>query len=285
MSHLIAEIKGFTKAIRIPHLFGIVVVQFLTASYLIKTPNEVLLNWEFILLTASITMLAAAGYLINDYYDQKIDLINRPDRVVVGIHLRRRRALAAHMGSSILAIMIGLWIDQWLGIFNFFASFMLWLHSNYFRRVLLLGNIMVALMHVMIILVVALYFQVYNTYLLAYSLFAFVAIFIREVVKDLRGVKGDAAHGAETISVTWGIRTAKKLIYLSIFCGIIFMIYFLEGALPTNSGFYFLALLPFLGWFIYRIQSADTQSHYRTLKKSIDWIILSGILSIFLLHE
>ena len=285
MSHLIAEIKGFTKAIRIPHLFGIVVVQFLTASYLIKTPNEVLLNWEFILLTASITMLAAAGYLINDYYDQKIDLINRPDRVIVGIHLRRRRALAAHMGLSILAIMIGLWIDRWLGLFNFFASFMLWLHSNYFRRVLLLGNIMVALMHVMIILVVATYFQVYNTYLLAYSLFAFVAIFIREVVKDLRGVKGDAAHGAETISVTWGIRTAKKLIYLSIFCGIIFMIYFLEGALPTNSGFYFLALLPFLGWFIYRIQSADTQSHYRTLKKSIDWIILSGILSIFLLHE
>ena len=285
MSHLIAEIKGFTKAIRIPHLFGIVVVQFLTASYLIKTPNEVLLNWEFILLTASITMLAAAGYLINDYYDQKIDLINRPDRVVVGIHLRRRRALAAHMGLSILAIMIGLWIDRWLGLFNFFASFMLWLHSNYFRRVLLLGNIMVALMHVMIILVVATYFQAYNTYLLAYSLFAFVAIFIREVVKDLRGVKGDATHGAETISVTWGIRTAKKLIYLSIFCGIIFMIYFLEGALPTNSGFYFLALLPFLGWFIYRIQSADTQSHYRTLKKSIDWIILSGILSIFLLHE
>ena len=285
MSHLIAEIKGFTKAIRIPHLFGIVVVQFLTASYLIKTPNEVLLNWEFILLTASITMLAAAGYLINDYYDQKIDLINRPDRVIVGIHLRRRRALAAHMGLSILAIMIGLWIDRWLGLFNFFASFMLWLHSNYFRRVLLLGNIMVALMHVMIILVVATYFQVFNTYLLAYSLFAFVAIFIREVVKDLRGVKGDATHGAETISVTWGIRTAKKLIYLSIFCGIIFMIYFLEGALPTNSGFYFLALLPFLGWFIYRIQSADTQSHYRTLKKSIDWIILSGILSIFLLHE
>jgi len=285
VSHLIAEIKGFTKAIRIPHLFGIVVVQFLTASYLIKTPNEVLLNWEFILLTASITMLAAAGYLINDYYDQKIDLINRPDRVIVGIHLRRRRALAAHMGLSILAIMIGLWIDRWLGLFNFFASFMLWLHSNYFRRVLLLGNIMVALMHVMIILVVATYFQVFNTYLLAYSLFAFVAIFIREVVKDLRGVKGDATHGAETISVTWGIRTAKKLIYLSIFCGIIFMIYFLEGALPTNSGFYFLALLPFLGWFIYRIQSADTQSHYRTLKKSIDWIILSGILSIFLLHE
>ena len=285
MSHLIAEIKGFTKAIRIPHLFGIVVVQFLTASYLIKTPNEVLLNWEFILLTASITMLAAAGYLINDYYDQKIDLINRPDRVIVGIHLRRRRALAAHMGLSILAIMIGLWIDRWLGLFNFFASFMLLLHSNYFRRVLLLGNIMVALMHVMIILVVAVHFQVYSTYLLAYSLFAFVAIFVREVVKDLWGVKGDAIYGVETISVTWGIRTAKKLIYLSIFCGIIFMIYFLEGALPTNSGFYFLALLPFLGWFIYRIQSADTQSHYRTLKKSIDWIILSGILSIFLLHE
>ena len=285
MSHLIADIKGLTKAIRIPHLFGIVLVQFLTASYLIKVPNEVVLSWEFILLTVSITILGAAGFLINDYYDQKIDLINRPDRVVVGIHLRRRLVLAAHMGLSILAIMIGLWIELWLGLFNFFASFMLWLHSNYFRRVLLLGNIMVALMHVMIILVVAMYFQAYNTLLLAYSLFAYLAIFIREIVKDLRGVRGDATYGAETISVIWGIRAAKKFIYLSIFCGIICIIYFLDGKFPTNSGTYFLALMPFLVWFIYRIYTADTQSHYRTLKKSIDWIILSGILSIFLIHE
>ena len=222
-------------------------MQFLTASYLIKVPNEVVLSWEFILLTASITILAAAGFLINDYYDQKIDLINRPDRVVVGIHLRRRRALAAHMGLSILAIMIGLWIDLWLGLFNFFASFMLWLHSNYFRRVLLLGNIMVALMHVMIILVVAMYFQAYNTLLLAYSLFAYLAIFIREIVKDLRGVRGDATYGAETISVIWGIRAAKKFIYLSIFCGIIFIIYFLDGKFPTNSGTLFLSFIAFFG--------------------------------------
>ena len=75
------------------------------------------LSWEFILLTVSITILGAAGFLINDYYDQKIDLINRPDRVVVGIHLRRRLVLAAHMGLSILAIMIGLWIELWLGTF------------------------------------------------------------------------------------------------------------------------------------------------------------------------
>ena len=144
---------------------------------------------------------------------------------------------------------------------------------------------MVALMHVMIILVVAVYFEVYNTNLLAYCLFAFVAIFIREVVKNLREVKGDATHGAKTISVTWGLRAAKKLIYLSIFFAIIFIIYFLEDSLPTNLGIYFLVLLPVLGWFIFRIKSADTQSHYRVLKKSIDWIILSGILSIFLLHE
>ena len=111
-----------------------------------------LLTLEFILLTGSIMMLAAAGYIINDYFDQKIDLINRPDQVVVGIHLRRRRALIAHMGLSILAVMIGLWIDLWLGFFNFFASFMLWLHSSYFRRILLLGNILVGLMHVMVIL-------------------------------------------------------------------------------------------------------------------------------------
>ena len=172
MTQLISEIKGFIKAIRIPHLLGILVVQFLTALYIIKVPQEMLLHLEFILLTGSIMMLAAAGYIINDYFDQKIDLINRPDRVVVGIHLRRRRALIAHMGLSILAVMIGLWTDLWLGLLNFFASFMLWIYSSYFR-ILLLGNILVGLMHVMIILVVAVYFQIYNIYLLAYCLFTF----------------------------------------------------------------------------------------------------------------
>tara|TARA_B100000900_G_scaffold413693_1_gene438291 strand:+ start:1580 stop:2437 length:858 start_codon:yes stop_codon:yes gene_type:complete len=285
LTQLISEIQGFTKAIRIPHLLGIVVVQFLTALYIIKVPQEMLLNLEFILLTSSIVMLAAAGYIINDYFDQKIDLINRPDRVVVGIHLRRRRALIAHMGLSILAVMIGLWIDLWLGLLNFFASFMLWLHSSYFRRILLLGNILVGLMHVMIILVVAVYFQIYNIYLLAYCLFTFLVIFIREVVKDLRGIKGDAIHGAKTISVIWGIRTAKKLIYTSLVCAIILMTYFLEGSLNADSGIYFFVFLPILGWFIFRLRSADTQLHYRSLKKSIDWIILFGILSIFLLHE
>ena len=285
MTQLISEIKGFTRAIRIPHLLGIVVVQFLTALYIIKVPQEMLLTLEFILLTGSIMMLAAAGYIINDYFDQKIDLINRPDRVVVGIHLRRRRALIAHMGLSILAVMIGLWIDLWLGFLNFFASFMLWLHSSYFRRILLLGNILVGLMHVMIILVVAEYFQIYNIYLLAYCLFAFLLIFIRQVVKDLRGIKGDAIHGAKTISVIWGIRTAKKLIYIAVFCAVFLMTYFLEGSLSSDSGIYFLVFLPILVWFIFRLRSADTQSHYQTLKKSIDWIILFGILSIFLLHE
>ena len=285
MTQLISEIKGFIKAIRIPHLLGILVVQFLTALYIIKVPQEMLLHLEFILLTGSIMILAAAGYIINDYFDQKIDLINRPDQVVVGIHLRRRRALIAHMGLSILAVMIGLWTDLWLGLLNFFASFMLWIYSSYFRRILLLGNILVGLMHVMIILVVAVYFQIYNIYLLAYCLFTFLIIFIREVVKDLRGIKGDTIHGAKTISVIWGIRTAKKLIYTSLFCAIILMTYFLEGSFNVDSGIYFLVFLPLLGWFIFRLRSADTQAHYRSLKKSIDLIILFGILSIFLLHE
>ena len=130
LTQLISEIKGFIKAIRIPHLWGILVVQFLTALYIIKVPQEMLLHLEFILLTGSIMILAAAGYIINDYFDQKIDLINRPDQVVVGIHLRRRR-INTHMGLSVLAVIIGLWTDLWLGLLNFFASFMLWIYSSY----------------------------------------------------------------------------------------------------------------------------------------------------------
>ena len=62
--------------------------------------RQALLAPRFGLLVLAALLVAAAGYIINDYYDVKIDAINRPDRLVVGRVVRRRVAMLAHLVLS-----------------------------------------------------------------------------------------------------------------------------------------------------------------------------------------
>jgi len=52
---------------------------------------------DFFLLSLSTVMIAAAGYIINDYFDLKIDRVNRPDKIIVGKYIKRRIAMAPEL--------------------------------------------------------------------------------------------------------------------------------------------------------------------------------------------
>ena len=94
------------KASRIPNLLIISIAQLLTSWFILhETPD-----FRLALLVLSTLMVASGGYIINDYYDQKIDMINRPEKVVVGISLRRRHALMWHSFVSISGIVVGLFL-------------------------------------------------------------------------------------------------------------------------------------------------------------------------------
>ena len=86
-----SHIIGYLKFIRGINLFMVALTQYLTAIFLVGTKNswfEVLTDKGFVLMVSATVMITAAGYLINDYYDVKIDFVNKPDRVVVGKKLK-----------------------------------------------------------------------------------------------------------------------------------------------------------------------------------------------------
>ena len=78
-----------------------------------------------ILLVSSTVMITGAGYLINDYYDVKIDLVNKPKRVVVGKDLKRRWVIVGHTFLNLSAIAIGFKLSITIGLINFAAAFLL----------------------------------------------------------------------------------------------------------------------------------------------------------------
>lgn len=276
------DLVGFLIASRIPNLLVIGLTQYLAAYFLVghyPAKNSDIASLGFFLMALSTVMIAAGGYIINDYYDQKIDMINRPQRVVVGTILRRRLAMLAHLVLTLGGLTLGFSLDLKVGVLHLFSSFFLWYYSNFLRRIALIGNVIIAMLTGFTLLVVLVYLERHEVLVYAYSLFAMAIILIREVLKDIEDVKGDATFGCQSIPVIFGIRGAKLFIYFICIGSAGLLLFFLISVESWLVRYYFLGLVPIFFWFIYKLVKADRQKEYSSLVRFTDLIIFSGLVS------
>ena len=285
MKRLFHDIISFLKASRIPNLLVIGSAQYLAAIFLVSEyPDKYsnLTSFRFFILVVSTVMIAAGGYIINDYYDQKIDLVNRPHKVVVGTKLRRRKALFSHFLLTLGGISLGFMLDIKIGAIHILSSFFLWYYSNSLRRITLIGNIVIAFLTGITLLMVVVFLERSEVLIYAYALFAMAIVLIREVIKDMEDVKGDERFGIESIPVIFGIRGAKWFIYLVSIGSAGLLMYYLIKIDNWVVRFYFTALLPVFIYFLYRLIIADRQIHYKNLVRFTNVIIISGLISMIL---
>jgi len=100
--------------------------QLMTAYFLIETTHEglpILEDPNLYVLILTTVLVAASGYMINDYYDVKIDYINKPDEVVVGKNIKRRTVMLLHTFFNFAAISMGILLHPKVGAINFVAAF------------------------------------------------------------------------------------------------------------------------------------------------------------------
>lgn len=238
-----------------------------------------LFDVRLFLLSASTVMIAAAGYIINDYYDVKIDLINKPERVVIGKGITRRFAILFHTVLSAVGVAIGLLLGWKVGAINFFSATLLWWYSNNLKRQPFIGNFSVALLTGLSIWIVNILYQVTNIEVVIYSLFAFFMTLIRELIKDMEDLKGDHSFGCKTLPILWGIRKSKYWVYgeLAVFAIIVVMINDRYVVLPM---YYFVIFLFIpLVLLLIRLIRADTVKDFYNLSQFCKMIMLLGILS------
>lgn len=279
------DFVGFLRASRIPNLLIIGAAQYLTAIFLIGDyPHKYqhITSFSFFLMVTSTVMIAAGGYIINDYYDQKIDMINRPDRVVVGTLFRRRLAMLAHFVLSVGGISLGFFLDVRVGAIHVLSAFFLWYYSNFLRRLPLLGNLIISFLTGLTLLLVAVYLRDNAILVYVYAAFAMAIVLIREVIKDIEDVKGDAAFGCQSIPVIFGIRGAKFFIYLVCIGSALLLVSYLVAVQNWWVRYFFIALGPVFLWFIYLLIRADRQRDYAWLIRFTNVIIFSGLVSMIL---
>jgi 4-hydroxybenzoate polyprenyltransferase len=193
------------------------------------------LDLNFLLLILLVLLIAGAGNVINDYFDVKADRINKPEKLIIDKHIKRRWAIMFNWVFNIIGLLIAFYLSwitsNWfILIIAFVIINFLWFYSAIYKRKLFVGNILVALM----VGIVPIYVLIYNLPLDGYnltetarsgalftsevviiiSLVAFVINFLREIIKDIADIRGDLHLNARTVPIALGIKKTKIILII-----------------------------------------------------------------------
>jgi 4-hydroxybenzoate polyprenyltransferase len=274
------ELKYWLKVIRPINLIIICLTQFMAAYFLLHQQD--IFEVKFLLLVFSTVFIAASGNLINDYYDIKIDFINKPKDVIVGKHLKRRWVLFISVLLSVFGIGLGILISPAIAFINLISAFLLWFYSNQLKRLPFVGNLIIGILTGLSVLVVGVYFDRYENLLFIYALFAFYMTLIREIIKDIEDFSGDKQFGGKTLPIWLGIRKSKNIVFALIS---IFYINLTILSLRSDNliiygifGLFSLVMIRFTQLTF----KADTKRAFRSLSFYAKRIMIFGVLSMMI---
>lgn len=306
-------ISAFLRLVRLPNLIMIAVTQVL--FYFSIVPSYVgdtisILSYfrtqHYLLLILSSLLIAAAGNIINDYFDRNIDEINKPEKKIIDTLIKRRWAIVMHIVFSLIAILIGFYIDSqtpvfWLGMSNTICVFLLFAYSISLKKKLLVGNVLISLLTSWVIFVCflcyyrTLSFQGYEAFevqailrrfmriSILYAGFAFVVSLIREVVKDMEDIEGDKKYGCRTIPISWGIPASKVFVavWLVVLIGMISVVqvYVLQLGWYWSAAYSVVLIIAPLIWILRKLYQAQVPKDYHQLSTVIKLVMLAGLSS------
>ena len=303
---------AFFRLIRWPNLVFIALTQFLFYYIFIlggfraagpESALHILQPLLFSLLCLSSVLIAAAGYIINDYFDLNIDRVNRPDKLVVEKHIKRRSTIILHWMLSGIGILLGAMVSWKLHnlvvlLSHILCVGLLWFYSTTFKKKPLIGNVIISMLTAWVILILYVCEFRLNIFLdpahrrilsrlfkfaVLYAGFAFIISLIREVVKDIEDREGDLRYHCRTMPIVWGIRVSKVFagtwLVVLIASLIVVQFYVLQyGRWWIVLYSALLIILPLL-LLLRNLYAASAISDYHRLSGRIKLVMLTGILS------
>lgn len=304
--------KYFLKLIRAKNLLIILMTMIGVAYYLIKTNSFQKVDFHYLdyfLLIFSTMIIAAAGNVINDYFDVKADRINKPEKVIISKFMKPRWAILWHWTFNLVAFLIAVYLsvkyETLIFVFVHLLSInLLWFYSVQLKRKLIISNLIIAFLTALVPLLSVWFFKVLNessipfspyreeswsTYL-DYSFVYFLAIcafiqnFAREINKDIHDIQGDMVAHVESLPMKIGKVKAAYLTIILIQIPLILFIFgfYLFDWFQVNKVTMILLLLSgavnFTSALLYIIKKESTLTWINHLMK---WSMFFGLICLF----
>jgi len=170
-----------------------------------------LYEWSTWLLATLVITVMAAGYWVNDLYDYRIDLINKPERTFISIRISSKKVWTAWFIAWFFVLLFGFTLPIRMQILLQATWILLFLYARYFKRMPVVGNVVVASMAAALVLTASawLYILTFNTLCLA--IFSFQSTLLREIIKDMEDIKGDIRYSSKPSQYLSALRVPETL--------------------------------------------------------------------------
>ena len=270
--------------------------------------GEQLPGYMLLLIILATVLIAAGGYVINDYFDVKIDRINRPDEVIVTRSISKPAAMRLSMILSGIGIACGIAVavvlkSLTIGILFVLIPGLLWFYSSSYKRLFMIGNLIIALLAGVTPIVVAMtnvavlqlrYETIlpYTTlvhdiyaWLGGFALFAFLLTWIREIIKDMQDQMGDRELECHSMPVVLGEKWTKVFVtgLIVITLAIIGHLWWHILPFPTawtnlSTRYIALGIVTPLLCSVWLLWSAKIPSDYKVCQQVVKFTMLIGML-------
>jgi len=274
------------SVVRIYNILFIVLAQYLTSIFILSEKRlfEVILDYNLFLLIFCSTISIASGYIINNFYDQKKDIINKPVKYKIDDVVKSSTKLYFYFFLNFVVVFFSSMISFRAVIFFSVYIFFLWFYSHKLKRILFLGNLFYSLLTITPFFAILLYFKNIDLIIVAYALFLFFILLLKDVTKDLKNLVGDFTENYQTIPVVFGEDFSRIIISLITFVNVILIINLYINFSDGYMSIYYTISLILLLVFMIKLYKSKKVSDYLELHNILRLIIGLGVFSIILLE-
>jgi len=285
--HTIKKILSMFSVVRGYNIPIIALAQYLSAIFILapeKRALSVLLDFNLFIIVLASGLTIASGYIINNFYDSKKDLINRPNKSKIDRLVSQRTKLQVYFTINSVVALLAYLVSFRAAVYFSVYIFLIWFYSHKLKKHPIIGNLTASLLAILPFFAILLYYKNLYPQIFAHATFLFLLILIREIIKDLENIKGDIANDYRTIPVLFGEIAAKKIITALTIITIL-PIYLLVDKYDVGyMDIYFYLSLMVLIFFLYFLWKSNSKIQYIQLHLILKLLIVSGVFCIVLIE-
>ncbi|WP_224485194.1 geranylgeranylglycerol-phosphate geranylgeranyltransferase [Robertkochia aurantiaca] len=264
----------------------IVIAQYLASIYILSPDlplREVIFDPNLFAIVAASAVAIASGYIINSFYDDEKDLINRPTKTILDRQVSQRFKLTTYFVLNFISVIFASYVSFRAVIFFSLYIFGIWFYSHKLKRLPVIGNITSALLAITPFFAVFVYYRNLEPVIFMHAIFLFLIILIREMVKDLENLRGDMVYDYHTIPIIKGEKISKQIITLLGVLTILCAYLLVSGFEIGQMYYYFYGCMIALAIFLVLLWRSGEKKQYLILHNILKGIIVAGVFSILLI--
>tara|TARA_R110002049_G_scaffold187890_1_gene356164 strand:- start:3108 stop:4025 length:918 start_codon:yes stop_codon:yes gene_type:complete len=278
---IIFKFFSLFSAVRGYNILVLIVAQYLAAIFIFSPTNslnDVVFDLHLFFLVLASVFVVAGGYIINNFYDVKVDKINRPVKTNLDNYIKESTKLRLYFFLNFVGFCFGILISWRAALFFAVFIFAIWFYSHKLKKYPFVGVISATVLTVLPFFAVFVYYGNFSKIIFVHASFLFLVIMVRELIKDLQNIKGAIVNNYQTFPIVYGEKKTKQVSVLLLFFTIIpIAILFSYPALSHMRYYFYFALfiLMFVGFFLWK---SKTRNHYRILHNVLKILLFLGVL-------